>query len=466
MSARLKVSRTGVELIKSFEGFRPKATRLIDGRWSIGYGHTYSAREGAQVSVKDAEDLLRFDLLAVVDGLNDLVHTPVNQNQFDALVSFVFNIGLEAFEQSEILRGINEGRLADAAQAIDSWASTEYNGQTYVLTPLVRRRAAEKALFLTPVHGQVETEVPLPDNYALRRQADHEAALQADQLRLEGQDLQEPLPPDEEHLRMQIVQREMLLREEALRQAQALAEARIAEDARLEDLRRQERERGETELRLRIERERQEEDARKAEAAAAMVRFYSPYARIGETVLKRPSEDEQSVPEAVITIPAVPSLPAFELSAQPLTQRVSEGASDQAAVENTLAESLVAESEPFGTESVPSLTVISGGTCDAEPEWSTQAGRVALTTGGAEAGVSGVWKMFTATLLWIVTSVIGLAALGGATASYYQSRSSVIIAQGQGERFAVFASLLAVAGMICVCASVYLILKRLGGLKD
>jgi GH24 family phage-related lysozyme (muramidase) len=150
MRARLKVSRAGVELIKSFEGLRQTAARLPDGRWTLGYGHTFSAREGATVTQEDADALLRFDLLPIVDAINNLVLTPLNQNQFDSLVSFCFNIGADNFAVSSVLKRINEGRMTEAALAMDSWRSAEFNGQTYVLAPLIRRRAAEKNLFLTP----------------------------------------------------------------------------------------------------------------------------------------------------------------------------------------------------------------------------------------------------------------------------------------------------------------------------
>ncbi|WKL57080.1 glycoside hydrolase family protein [Asticcacaulis sp. ZE23SCel15] len=154
MSGRLKISRAGVELIKSFEGLRQVAAKLPDGRWTIGYGHTFSAREGARVGAEDAEALLRFDLLPIMDGLNAMIHYPLNQNQFDALVSFCFNIGIENFAKSVVLKRINEGRLTEAALAMDSWSSAEFNGQTYVLAPLIRRRAAEKSLFLTPTEDE------------------------------------------------------------------------------------------------------------------------------------------------------------------------------------------------------------------------------------------------------------------------------------------------------------------------
>ena len=97
---RLKVSREGVVLIKSFEGFRPRAVRDEDGRWVIGYGHTASAREGLTVSEQDAELLLQYDLLPVVKALNERVSAPLNQHQFDALASFAISVGVERFLKS------------------------------------------------------------------------------------------------------------------------------------------------------------------------------------------------------------------------------------------------------------------------------------------------------------------------------------------------------------------------------
>ncbi|GGZ43059.1 glycoside hydrolase family protein [Asticcacaulis endophyticus] len=176
MSGRLKISRAGVELIKSFEGLRQVAAKLPDGRWTLGYGHTFSAREGARVGPEDADALLRFDLLPIVDGINGLVHHPLNQNQFDALVSFCFNIGMDNFAQSVVLKRINEGRLTEAALAMDSWSSAEFNGQTYVLAPLIRRRAAEKSLFLTPTEDEA-TAPQLSPGMVVRPADDHQPVL-------------------------------------------------------------------------------------------------------------------------------------------------------------------------------------------------------------------------------------------------------------------------------------------------
>ncbi|HBQ47743.1 MAG TPA: glycoside hydrolase, partial [Hyphomonas atlantica] len=110
MAGNMRTSDTGVELIKSFEGFRARASRLPDGKWLIGYGHTETARAGLKVSPFDAELILRYrDLKRIEDHLAQQVFTPLAQNEFDSLVSFAFNIGLKAFDASDVLAHLNSG---------------------------------------------------------------------------------------------------------------------------------------------------------------------------------------------------------------------------------------------------------------------------------------------------------------------------------------------------------------------
>lgn len=167
MGARYRISRKGIDLIKAFEGLRLTAVRLPDGRYTIGHGHTVSAREGATITAADAEALLIFDLLPVIEAVGNLVFTPLTQNQFDALVAFAFNVGVDEFRGSEVLRRVNEGRLTEAACAIDLWRKADLGGDPVILDALIRRRAAEKAHFLTPSGGFVPTPSPL-----IRPQAD------------------------------------------------------------------------------------------------------------------------------------------------------------------------------------------------------------------------------------------------------------------------------------------------------
>jgi lysozyme len=153
MTPRHRASPAAIALIKRFEGLRLTAAQLDDGRWTIGYGHTRSAREGAQVTEADAEALLAYDLIEVDAAINNLTYTPLTQNQFDALASFVSNVGVEAFRHSSVLRRINEGALLQAGCAMEMWRKAEFEGERIVIDALVRRRATEKALFLTPEDG-------------------------------------------------------------------------------------------------------------------------------------------------------------------------------------------------------------------------------------------------------------------------------------------------------------------------
>lgn len=153
MKPRYQVSRAAVDLIKRFEGYRMKAAQLPDGRWTLGYGHTLTARAGASVSEQDAEALLLYDLITVAHSVNENAYTPLNQNQFDALVCFAFNIGVENFIRSAVLRRLNEGALLQAACAMELWRKADFEGERIVIDALVRRRSAEKTLFLTPMDG-------------------------------------------------------------------------------------------------------------------------------------------------------------------------------------------------------------------------------------------------------------------------------------------------------------------------
>jgi GH24 family phage-related lysozyme (muramidase) len=160
MAGRLRTSPAGLQLIKSFEGFRETATQLPAGRWTIGYGHVRTAREGLTISEKDAEDLLVYDLKPAEDAIANMVFAPLLQNQFDALVSLVFNITVAQFRDSDILRHLNSGDQLAAANGFDVWRRARLNGRVIVVDALVRRRAAEKSMFLD--HPSGPTAAPSP----------------------------------------------------------------------------------------------------------------------------------------------------------------------------------------------------------------------------------------------------------------------------------------------------------------
>lgn len=139
---KLKVSAEGIALIKSLEGFRPRALKR-GNQWVIGYGHTRSAREGAAVTEAEAELLLRYDLLPVTDAINDGATTPLNQHQFDALASFAYSVGVDDFRGSDVLHRLNRGEAVMAADALIGWPENPSP------EAVVRRRSAERALFTT-----------------------------------------------------------------------------------------------------------------------------------------------------------------------------------------------------------------------------------------------------------------------------------------------------------------------------
>ncbi len=142
------ISSAGLALLQEFEGFRAAPAHLPDGNWVVGYGHVRIGEPGAAVSQAEAASLLGLDIAAVERLINHSVILPLNQSQFDALVSFVFSIGADAFMQSQVLRRVNSGDFIAAACAMDAWRKGDVAGELEVVGALVARRAAEKAMFL------------------------------------------------------------------------------------------------------------------------------------------------------------------------------------------------------------------------------------------------------------------------------------------------------------------------------
>lgn len=624
MRARLKVSRAGIELIKSFEGLRQTATRLPDGRWTLGYGHTFSAREGARVTQEDADALLRFDLLPIVDAVNNLVLVPLNQNQFDALVSFCFNIGVDNFAVSTVLKRLNEGKPAEAAQAMDAWRSAEFNGQTYVLAPLIRRRAAEKNLFQTPetidpslgmtvrpVEDVVETPAEAPLT-AVRQVIDLSAPAAGDAAARQAEALAEARRAEDARLREQErLERERLEREaaarleaeraeqqrlaaereaaleaerreaarleaerlererqaEARREAERLAAERLAaerlaaerlaaehlarEQAAREDALRQEAARREAE-RLEAEKAAQAaaeqsaaddaaEKARKAEAAAALMRLYSPY---GGGALGRPlvaprpvapsqesfvqptpiapaatetapiviSAQADAAPEPVVAEAEPEAAPPVESPAEspvfqsasvmppPVITTINPYARPQTpapqpeapevraaapAVDVTQAPFVQAsplnwreqlqrplpQAEPDQAETPPPVTAARGASHFDEDYgdddgWTLDGGRVAVSNETSEPEHASWWTMIVSTFWWIFISGIGLGCLGVAAGAYYKSKDLAVIRNGAFGDYMTWSIVMAAVGILCVSISVWLIMRRLGGLKD
>ncbi len=148
MALNYKISDFGLKFIKTYEGFRASATELESGQIIIGYGHALLDEEETTISRAEAENLLLHDLHMYEALVNEHVYAPISQNQFDALVSFAYNIGVSAFLSSSVLHNLNAGQIILAANGFDEWIKGRLADRIYVIDALVRRRTAEKALFL------------------------------------------------------------------------------------------------------------------------------------------------------------------------------------------------------------------------------------------------------------------------------------------------------------------------------
>ena len=149
-------NKAGVELIKSFEGFSSKPYKCSAGKFTIGYGSTYLA-DGSPVTANTpaitqnaAEQLLAVTLKKYEADVERLVKVPLNDNQFSALVSFVYNLGAGSLEASTLLKKLNERDYHTAASQLLVWCKFKdpSTGQMTTSSGLLRRRMAEKALFL------------------------------------------------------------------------------------------------------------------------------------------------------------------------------------------------------------------------------------------------------------------------------------------------------------------------------
>lgn len=141
----MNISQKGIDLIKNFEGCRLTAYRCPANILTIGYGHTGSdVVTGQKITQEQAEKLLKSDLLVHCNNVSRLVKAPLTQNQFDALVSFEFNVGYGNFASSTMLKLLNQKKYREAAAQFDRWVYANRK----VLAGLVKRRAAEKNLFL------------------------------------------------------------------------------------------------------------------------------------------------------------------------------------------------------------------------------------------------------------------------------------------------------------------------------
>lgn len=147
----------GIDFIKEMEGFRGTPYQDEGGVWTIGFGHTKGVTEQSDpISGSQAETLLRQDIAEAVKTVDRLVKIALNQNQSTALVDFCFNEGSERFLNSTLLERVNAGDFRGAFKEFSRWvyyhkrSADGSEASATVSQALVKRRAAEAALFVTP----------------------------------------------------------------------------------------------------------------------------------------------------------------------------------------------------------------------------------------------------------------------------------------------------------------------------
>ena len=145
----MRPSPAAYDLIKEYEGLRLHAYQDSAGVLTIGWGHTGDVRRGQSITVHQAEALLALDIGIAAAAVNRHVDAPLSQGMFDALVSFTFNLGERRLAESTLLKKLNLRDYAAAANEFPKWVKATVRGKKVTLAGLVRRRAAERSLFLS-----------------------------------------------------------------------------------------------------------------------------------------------------------------------------------------------------------------------------------------------------------------------------------------------------------------------------
>ena len=139
----MNLGYNGTKILKFFEGCRLTAYQDSVGVWTIGYGHTKGVYDGMTITQEEAEQMLLTELEEYEGYVEKYVTVPLTQNQFDALVVWVYNLGPTNFRRSTLLKELNSGNYTAAGKEITRW--NKAGGK--VLAGLVKRREAEAELF-------------------------------------------------------------------------------------------------------------------------------------------------------------------------------------------------------------------------------------------------------------------------------------------------------------------------------
>lgn len=140
----MKTGQHGIDLIKKYESCKLTAYLCPAKVWTIGYGHTQGVKQGDKITQAQADKFLADDLESFEYYVRAVVFKELNQSQFDALVSFVFNGGSGNFKKSTLLKLLNEGKFTQAALEFSKWNKADGK----VLEGLTKRRESERLLFV------------------------------------------------------------------------------------------------------------------------------------------------------------------------------------------------------------------------------------------------------------------------------------------------------------------------------
>ena len=172
----MQMSQEGIDaLLKPFEGCKLKAYRCPAGICTIGYGHTSAAgapavTDGMTITQKQAEDILRRDLVKYETAVHEMMHQPLNQHQFDVLVDFAYNAGEGNLRSSTLLKKVNSASFNSVPTELMKWTK----GGGKILPGLVRRRHAEANWWVNGEHVETteQSEEPSPDEHEQRTDPD------------------------------------------------------------------------------------------------------------------------------------------------------------------------------------------------------------------------------------------------------------------------------------------------------
>lgn len=181
----MKLSDNGLKLIEGFEGYHRAlpdggcaayrcqiGNGMDDGRWTCGYGCTEGVTEATIWTKQQADEAFRAELSKFEDAVTRLVTVDLNVNQADAVISFAYNCGEGALKGSTLLRRLNAGDYEGAAAQFGNWTRS----RGIVVSGLVRRRAAEAALFRTPIAASPQPDMPqsvTPPSFSMAHASAH-----------------------------------------------------------------------------------------------------------------------------------------------------------------------------------------------------------------------------------------------------------------------------------------------------